>query len=320
MVYDKELTLVKNITMNTIDLQIQSTASDGKHTPANIVAMASERSLAVIAMTDHDTVGGVEEALNAAKETSVRVIPGIEMSAEEHGLHILGYGIDYKDTGLLDQLEGFKRGRIEGAKQMVENLKHAGFIFDWHDVEQEATGSVFARPHIARAILKRPENKQKLGSIANVHDFIEMFLSNESSNYVHRSHISVKDSIALIRDVGGVAVWSHPAIHFRQDYDGLEQWLGQMIGWGIQGLEVFNPSQSEDDAEFLQGLCSTYKLLYTAGSDFHEQGQHAADATTGLHSARHLGDYETYGFAVDSIIPELDEAMRIAQNSSGEHI
>ena len=299
--------------MNIIDLQIQTTASDGKHSPAEIISMAHERHLIVVAITDHDTVGGVQEALNAAARANVRVIPGIEMSAEEHGLHILGYGIDHTDTGLLKKLEEFKQGRIEGAKQMVKNLKLAGFIVDWHDVEREATGSVFARPHIARAILKRHENKQKLGSISNVHDFIEMFLSNESPHYVHRSHISVKDAIALIRGIGGVAVWSHPAIHFRQDYEGLEKWLGEMIGWGIQGLEVYNPSQSEDDAEFLQGLCTAHRLIRTAGSDFHEKGDHAADLLTGLHSARFVGDFETYGFAIDDIMPKLDEAMRIAR-------
>lgn len=299
--------------MYTIDLQIQSTASDGKHTPKEIVGMALERGLSVIAMTDHDTVGGVAEALDAASGTNVRVIPGIEMSAEEHGLHILGFGINYANAGLLGKLEEFKQGRIEGAKQMVENLKHIGFVLEWHDVEREATGAVFARPHIARAILKRPENRQKLGSISNSHDFIDTYLSNESPHYVHRSHILVKDAIALIRGVGGVAVWSHPAIHFRNDEDGLASWLQQMIGWGIQGLEVFNPSHTEDDAEFLQGLCSSYRLLRTAGSDFHEQGEHVADAVTGLHSARHVGDFETHGFAIDDIVHRLDEAMEAAR-------
>lgn len=300
--------------MNTIDLQIQTTASDGKHSPTEIIGMAGEQNLEIIAITDHDTVGGVQEALDAAVHTHIRVIPGIEMSAEEHGLHILGYGIDYTDTELLKKLEEFKEGRVEGAKQMVKNLKQAGFVVDWHDVEREATGSVFARPHIARAILKRQENKQKIGSISNVHDFIEMYLSNESPHYVHRSHISVKDAIALIRRVGGVAVWSHPAIHFRQDYDGLERWLKEMMRWGIQGLEVYNPSHSEDDAEFIEGLCSSHLLLRTAGSDFHEKGKHVADSMTGFHSACFVGDYDTYGFAIDDIMPKLDEAIKIARS------
>ncbi|MDP3779261.1 MAG: PHP domain-containing protein [bacterium] len=299
--------------MNTFDLQIQTTASDGTHTPADIIIMAKENNLSVIAITDHDTVGGVQEALDAAKDSGVRVISGIEMSVEEHGLHILGFGIDYTNLHLLEKLEEFKEGRIQGAKQMAENLKAAGFVVEWSDVEKEATGSVFARPHLARAVLKRPENKEKLGAVANVHDFIDMYLSNESPNYVHRSHISAKDAIALIHDAGGVAVWSHPAIHFRNDYDGLEKWLQEMITWGIKGLEVFNPSHTEDDAEFLLGLCSKYHLLRTAGSDFHEKAEHSADPVSGLHSARRLGDFETYGFVIDDIISGLDEAMEDAR-------
>ena len=91
---------------------------------------------------------------------------------------MLGFGIDHTNAGLLGKLEEFKQGRTEGAKQMVENLKRAGFVVEWEDVEREATGSVFARPHLARAILKRPENKEKLGSVANSHDFIDAYLSN----------------------------------------------------------------------------------------------------------------------------------------------
>ncbi len=299
--------------MNTFDLQIQTTASDGKHTPADIIVMAEGSGLSVVAITDHDTIGGVNEALESGARYGVRVIPGIEMSVEERGLHILGFGIDHTRPELLIRLEEFKQGRIEGARQMMENLKKEGFVLDWHDVEQEATGSVFARPHLARAILKRPENRHKLGNIASVHDFIEMYLSNESPLYVHRSRISAQDAIVLIRASGGVAVWSHPAIHFREDYEGLERWLGQMIGWGIKGLEVFNPSHTEDDAEFLQGLCKKYNLIRTAGSDFHEKGEHHADAKSGLHSARFLGDYETYGFSTEDIIGGLDEAMRAAR-------
>lgn len=302
--------------MNTIDLQIQSTASDGKHSPADIIAMARELKLAVISLTDHDTVGGVEEALAAVQDSDVRVIPGIEMSVEEHGAHILGYGIDHRQPHLLAELETFKQGRIDGAKKMVENLRVSGFVVEWEDVIREATGSVVARPHLARAVMNRPENREKLGGVNSVHDFIETFLYNESPNYVRRSHISARDAIALINQAGGVAVWSHPAIHFRDAYEELEKFLSSLIEWGIEGLEVFNPSHSEDDAEYLQGLASRLGLLSTAGSDFHEKGDHPADAVSGLHSARQLADFETHGFPIDDIIPKLDAAAAKRKSAS----
>lgn len=295
---------------NTFDLQIQSTASDGKHTPAEIVGMARDLGLPVIALTDHDTVTGVDEAMAAGVEQGIRVIPGIEISVEEHGAHLLGYGIDQREARLLDALEQSKQGRIEGAKKMVENLRVAGFAIDWDDVVAQATGAVVARPHVARAILGRAENRDKLAGITTSHDLIQKYLTDESPYYVRRSHISAADAIALIHGAGGVAVWSHPALHFRSDPDGLEQFLRELIAWGIEGVEVFNPSQTEDDAEFLQGLAIKYRLLRTAGSDFHEAGDHAADPESGLHSARTLGDFETYGFSTDDILSRLDDAMR----------
>lgn len=293
---------------NLIDLQIQSTASDGKHAPRDLVQMAKEEQLQVIAITDHDTVGGVQEGLLAGGELGVRVIPGIEMSVEEHDAHILGYGIDYTHPKLVSELEKFQQGRIDGAKKIVANLQGAGFVVDWEDVLREATGNVVARPHIARAILKRPENKEKLGTITSVHDFIEAYIGNESPLYVKRTHISARDAIALLREAGGVAVWSHPAIHFRDDPEGLEDFLKQLIEWGIRGMEVCNPSHTEDDVEFINGLTIHYELLRTAGSDFHEKGK-SARSPDGLHAAEHLGDYETYGFPTDDIIAKLDKAI-----------
>lgn len=296
------------MSQNTFDLQIQSTASDGKSTPREIVKMAEERGVKIMALTDHDTIGGVEEALAAGEELGVRVIPGIEMSVEEHDCHILGYGIDYKNETLLAELEKFKQGRIEGAKKMVENMRNAGFAIEWEDVVREATGGVVARPHIARAILKRPENKEKLGSISTMHDFIETYLRNDSPNFVRRSHISAKDAIALLNHAGGIGVWSHPAIHFREDYEGLENFLKELISWGIRGIEVFNPSHTEDDVEFLESMRIKHNLLRTAGSDFHEAGTHVR-SEQGLHSAEFIGDYETYGFFTEDILQRLDEAM-----------
>jgi predicted metal-dependent phosphoesterase TrpH len=296
---------------HNFDLQIQSTASDGRHTPAEIVAMAQELGLSVIALTDHDTTAGVDEAVAAGATRSVRVIPGIEISVEEHGAHILGFGIDHGNTHLRDALEKAARDRLEGARQMLENLRAEGFAADWEDVMREATGAVVARPHIARAILSRPENAARLGGAATVHDFIDRFLSNDSPHYVRRARIGATDAIALIHGAGGVAVWSHPALHFRGDPEGLENFLREMAARGLDGVEAFNPSQTEDDAELLQSLAAQYHLLVTAGSDFHERGAHPADPASGMHAARTLGDYETYGFDTGDIVARLDEAIRL---------
>lgn len=300
--------------MNTFDLQIQSTASDGKHTPREIVQMARDGKLGVIALTDHDTIDGIQEALLAGSEFGVRVISGIEISVEEHGAHILGFGVDHNSPELRSYCEEAKKKRIQGAQKMLENLKNAGFVVEWSDVTQEARGGVVARPHISRAILNRTENKEKLGGISTVHDFIEKHLGNDSPYYVKRSHVSAKDAIRLIHGSGGVAAWSHPAIHFQGDYEGLEKFLEELISWDIDGIETFTPSHNEDDVEFVQGLAVKYNLLKTAGSDFHERAQEKKAAPTykgvvELHSASFVGDYPTYGFSTEDILDKLDVIM-----------
>lgn len=269
--------------------------------------MAKESEVAVIAMTDHDTIGGVAEALAAGDTQGVRVIAGIEMSVEDHGAHILGFGIDHTNTALLARLDEFQKARVEGAKQMAKNLADAGFALAWEDVAREARGAM-ARPHIARAILARAENKEKLGGITTSHDFIQEYLTDKSPYYVRRAHISAKDAISLIHSSGGVAVWSHPVLHFHGDPDGLETFLKELIGWSMEGVEVFSPAHTEDGAEYLYALAEKYVLLRTGGSDFHEKGEHAPDAR-GLHSARSIGDFETHGFPTDDIVQKLDEAV-----------
>lgn len=296
--------------MNTIDLQIQSTVSDGKHTPRELVAMSRDEQLSVIALTDHDAVEGAAEAQDAGKEYGVRVISGIEMSVEEHGIHILGYGIDYANQELRARLEDFRNARVEGLRQMMEKLKiHEGFAAEWDDVIGDTPGSfTITRLHVVRAIMKRPENKEKLNGISQ-HDFFEHYFSENGPNYVKRNYMAARDAVALLRRAGGIAVWSHPALHFRGNYDGLESFLRDLIAWGISGIEVFNPSHTEDDVEFLQTLAVRYKLIRTAGSDFHESGNHPRDPHTGLHSAERVGDYETYGFSTEDIIENLDRAL-----------
>ena len=202
--------------MNTFDLQIQSLASDGKHTPSEIIAMARADGVSIMALTDHDTVSGVEEAVARGEEAGIRVISGIEMSVEEHNIHVLGYGIDVRHPELLAAIEDFRQSRIEGAKKIVENLKiNEGLIIEWGDVLQEAANSsTVTRPHIVSAVMKKPENKTKLEAdgVRDKNGFFKKYLLDTGRNFVSRAHIRARDAIALIHSSRGVAVWSHPVI------------------------------------------------------------------------------------------------------------
>ena len=285
--------------MNTIDLQVHSTASDGRHAPEEVVRMAKESGVNTIALTDHDTIKGLEAALRGGEVEDVKVIPGIEISVEDHGAHILGYGIDWKNPELLASLEQSEQDRIKSAKKTLENLKQLGFVVEWEDVLRETTGSVIGRPHISRAVLHRPENKAKLGSISTVGDFIQSYLLEDSPHYNKRRHTNFSEAIKLIHGAGGVVVWSHPVLHFRNNYDGLEKFLGELCEMGLDGLEVFTSAHSEDEAEFVQNLAIAKNLLRTAGSDFHEANSATAK----------IGGYETYGFSTEDIMPKLEEAI-----------
>jgi hypothetical protein len=300
--------------MQKIDLQVQTTASDGRHTPREVTKMAQEHGVRVIAITDHDTVGGVPEALLAGGEYGVRVIPGVEMSVEDQDSHILGLGIDYKNEKLLAELEKFKNDRAENLKKtMVALRENEGFVIEWEDVLRETKDSATAltSPHVVYAIMARPENKEKLDrdQVTSKQDFYKRYLKSTGPNLTSRKHISAADAIELLHQAGGLAIWSHPALHFQEKYDDLENFLKELISGGIDGLEVFSATHTEDDVEFLEGLSQKYHLLVTAGSDFHEAGKHVPNEH-GLHSADTVGDFQTYGFSIDDIIPKLDEALR----------
>jgi len=300
--------------MNIFDLQVHSTVSDGKLLPKEVVELAKTRNVKVISLTDHDAVEGIDEALRVGEEKEIKVIPGIEISVEEHGAHILGYGINHHNPELLASLSESRQTRIEGAKQMTENLKNVGFFLEWEDVLKESSGSfVVTRPHIARAILSNPKNAEKLNGVNNTHNFIDKFLSNESPNYTPRAHIPAKEAIEIIKKSKGVAVWAHPAIHFSGNYNELEVFLEELISYGLRGIEVFTSAHTEEEAEFIQNLCLVKSLLRTAGSDFHDPKEYPPDER-GLCPASFVGDYETYGFSTDDIVENLEKEINKINN------
>ncbi len=302
---------------NTIDLQIQTTTSDGKHTPAECVRMAKANGVHTIAITDHDTVAGIAEAVAMGQELGVRVIPGIEISIQEHGMHLLGLGIGPANPELLAELKKTAENRLKAARQMVENFQSDGFAVDWEDVAREAAGSaVVTRPHIVGAIMKRPENRKWLEGITTKHEFFQKYFTDESRYYVRASTITPSGAIALVHQAGGVAVWSHPPIpEFVGTCAELEKFLQELIGHGLDGLELLGPFLTEADFHCLEGLASRYRLLVTAGSDFHEARPPTDEPWP--HSATTIGDYPTFGRSLDGIVPSLERAMAERRRVAG---
>lgn len=300
--------------LHSFDFQIQTTASDGKHSSAECVRMAKQNGLHTIAITDHDTVAGVAEAMAEGEKLGVKVIPGIEISADEHHMHILGFGVDIHNPLLLASLAKSTAARRERAKEMVGRLAADGFSITWADVMAEAKGDVIARPHIVEAILKHPENKQKLGGVTTKGEFFKQFFGDNSKYYVYHPNISAKDAIHMIHDAGGIAIWSHPPIpDFLGKCQELEDFLKDLMGWGLDGLEAIGPFLTASDAECLDDLAKHYKLLCTAGSDFHEVADPGDKPWP--RSAATIGEFPTYGYSLEGIVEGLLVAIRERHSS-----
>ena len=297
--------------MNPFDLQIQTTASDGKHSPRQCVEMAKANGVSIIAITDHDTVGGVPEAVAAGQELGIRVIPGIEISIQEHGMHLLGLGIDIQNAPLRDTLAKAAENRRTAAQQMVKNFQAGGFVVEWDDVLSEAGQSaVITRPHIVSAIMKRPENKEKLEGITTKHEFFQKYFTDTGPYYVRASEITPERAIALVHGAGGVAVWSHPTIpDFVGNCPELEKFLQTLVSYSLDGLELFGPFLTESDVGCLEQMAERYHLMKTAGSDFHEVHPEILAGAPWPHSSRTVGDFPTYGRSLEGILPSLEEAM-----------
>lgn len=290
-----------------IDYQIQTTASDGKFSPREVVAMAKENDVTSIAITDHDTVDGIDEALVAGEEFGTEVIPGIEMSCDfnGHGIHILGFGIRHTDLLLLTKLRELQSARETRATLIIKKLNQYGFIVDFNAVRKRALG-VVARPHIAEAVMDNPANQQKLSAegIETRQDFFTAYIADGAKAYVHSIPLDVKEAIHLIHSAGGIAVWSHPTIPSK-DYKVIEETLVRFCEFGLDGIEAIG-NFTEDDTKFLQSLAMIYHLLRSAGSDFHDT---YIDPKKSEEGAAAIGGYKTFGYPTEGIRESLRAAI-----------
>lgn len=248
--------------LSKVDLHVHSTASDGVLTPSEVVRLAAERGLDVIALTDHDTLNGVAEAQRAAADTELEVIAGVEISSEgEWGdLHILGYYVSLESGPLQEMMQAMQNARLGRARKMVERLGELGMPLEWEDVRALAGGESVGRPHVARALLKR-------GYVVTLQDAFDRFLANGGPAYVPRLKLTPAEVIHAIIEAGGVASLAHPGYY----WTALEL-LPEFVGYGLRGVEVHYPNHSPDEIKALLRLCRKHGLIATGGTDFHGPG------------------------------------------------
>ncbi|MFZ9744035.1 MAG: PHP domain-containing protein [Aquiluna sp.] len=257
-----------------IDLHAHSNRSDGKDSPAELVRRAKLAGVSVLAITDHDTTDGWDEAIKAARGQGIGLVPGIEISTRARiglrsiSVHVLAYLPNPDHPGLTAELAKTRNSRIVRAKEMVERLA-ADYPISWQDVEDQLTpGATVGRPALADALVAK-------GIVPNRSAAFESILHKSSPYYVSDYSIETELAIKLIREAGGVSVMAHPLIDFpagKSELDLPLKHFEQLIAAGLDGFEVDHRSVPDFAKDWLRELAFKHNLIVTGSSDFHGDG------------------------------------------------
>jgi predicted metal-dependent phosphoesterase TrpH len=259
------------------DLQSHSTASDGSLPPAQVVQNASEAGVELLALSDHDTISGVAEAIEAGERYGVRVVSAVEISAVDAGspvpreLHILGYKIDHTGPPMTDRLVDFLADREKRTLRMRDALREVGFELDEAELDQRiAEGKPIGRPHLAAAVLGAPANAQRLEDeeIDDVGSLIRGYLIEGKPAFRLRETPTVAEAIEAIHEAGGVAIWAHPFWDIEDDAEVLSS-IERFRALGIDGVEAFYITHDERQTRLLAARCEADGLLSTGSADYH---------------------------------------------------
>jgi len=256
------------------DLQSHSLHSDGELEPQGVVAAAAAAGVELLALSDHDTVDGVQQALDAGSELGVRVVPAVEISSVDRNkqdLHVLGYLVDHRDSVLRDRLRAWREDREHRAEAMGAALRELGYELDESEIaRRRAEGKPIGRPHLADAVVRHPANAQRLRSegLAERSAFLEAYLIDGKPAFKPRTTPTISESIAAIHDADGVAVWAHPFWDVSEPAEVLDT-IDRFRDCGLDGVECFYATHTREQAELLADRCASLGLLSTGSSDYH---------------------------------------------------
>ena len=240
-----------------VDLHAHSTASDGAAAPVEVVAAARRAGLAAVALTDHDTLGGVAEAIAEGERVGVRVVAGTELSAHDGDREVHLLALHLREPERVDAaLARFREGRRDRAEAIVARLNALDVPVTLDAVLEAAGDGAVGRPHVARAMVAA-------GAVRDFREAFDRYLGAGRPAFVPKEFLSVGDAARLTHEAGGLLVFAHPGS------DGTRERVARMVGEGLDGLEIVHPSQPPDEQSRLRALADEFELVYSGGSDWH---------------------------------------------------
>ncbi|HXX35781.1 MAG TPA: PHP domain-containing protein [Thermodesulfobacteriota bacterium] len=262
--------------MGYVDLHLHTTASDGVKTPSEIVRYAKNKGLQAIAITDHDTIEGLEEGLSEGENIRFEVIPGVEISAEHSpgSMHLLGYFLNIHNPLLKGKLGYLQKARAERNPKIIENLNRLGVRINYEEVMKASGGGQVGRPHFAQVLMEK-------GYVRSFQEAFERFLKKGAPAYVDKIRFKPKEAISFIREAGGVAVLAHPKTLGVDGAASLERIVLGLMEEGLMGIEALYPEHTPPEVAQFKALAERHGLLITGGTDYHGIDKEALDIGVG---------------------------------------
>jgi predicted metal-dependent phosphoesterase TrpH len=250
--------------MGYVDLHLHTTASDGSKTPSEMVRHAREKGLQAIAITDHDTIDGLQEGLQEAEKIGFELIPGVEISVEYPlgSMHVLGFFIDNQNALLNERLRYLQKVRAERNPKIIERLNALGIQITYEDVLKVSGGGQVGRPHFAQVLFEK-------GYVKSYQEAFERFLKKGAPAYVDKARFTSKEALYFIKEAKGIPVLAHPNTLNIKEYSKLEELLLKLVSEGLRGIEVYYPDHSNLEVAQYKELAQKYSLLITGGTDYH---------------------------------------------------
>ena len=263
--------------MGNIDLHVHSNASDGSCTPAELLKIASEKQLAAIALTDHDTVSGIEEFLRESARYDLDAVPGLEVSVlyKDSAIHITGLFIDHKNQPLMELLGEVRENRDKRNELIIGKLQELGYEITLDEVLGVASGESIGRPHFAKILVEK-------GYFSYPQEVFDKCLKKGMSGYCPRMLPDPERAIKLIHEAGGMAFWAHPVHRADENLSYVESVLNVFVKLGLDGIEAYYSTFTREQQEMLLRVAEKYNLAVSGGSDFHGENMPGVEMGSGF--------------------------------------